>query len=785
MAGCTVENWTLKEFARALKSMNKDNKEIVVPMFQRGKRWNESQESTFIDSINKGYPVGTMLFYRRVDKQKEIYTLVDGLQRGNTIRKFMSSPTHYINRENIPDKLIENLSLILGVFYDENDIENRIKDIIINKIKERDAFSGIQYYPIAKEIINMYNCNQDITIEDIIQILELFLKNFQDEFEKIANTVIPVIVYSGAEDNLPEIFERINSKGTPLSTYEIYAASWPVNPKIMVDNKEIVDKVLKKYDSLSDNDFIVAYFDREEIRKNRKLSMFEYCFGLSRYLNDKYDFLHFDNKSKDDVIITMGFELVNACINNSNDRIKSLYLELEDIDMNLFQKRLIECIEFVGNIISNVTMFKGNRRNKNSILHSKYQIMSMISTTFREKYDISNLNKEKNTWMVNGELLEKNMLHHYINDIIRKEWNEGGTSKIHKVAKPNKYLTKISRNMWESTLNAYFEQNNIRQESKSVANPKKEDIVILNCIYLSLFSALDQLSLEKFDIEHIATKDQMKKLVSACKSNGLPISSIGNLCYLPQNINRGKGSKNFYQDINYNSDIDIRQIETKFSFTTLEDMEWMDIPYNLDDKEILKEYYLNFLNKRFERQKEMFYKALKIEEEEDPESSYDETELSNECDSNNKDKVANIKEDQELIREHLRCSLENVFNVKLVKKSKAILVSDDKSVGIALSVSQKYIQGNREKYWFAYRTSTLENLKGCKKIFVAYGCGSDGKLFIIPIDVLEHTKHRMRYTEKDGKIHWHVVFYSDKNNNFTWRLSTPIAEEIEINRYMV
>lgn len=43
--------------------MHKDNKRIVVPMFQRGKRWKKAQEQKFIDSLIKGYPVGTMLFY--------------------------------------------------------------------------------------------------------------------------------------------------------------------------------------------------------------------------------------------------------------------------------------------------------------------------------------------------------------------------------------------------------------------------------------------------------------------------------------------------------------------------------------------------------------------------------------------------------------------------------------------------------------------------------------------------------------------------------------------------
>ena len=44
MAGCTCENWTLEDLSSALRDMHKDNKRIVVPMFQRGKRWKKTQE---------------------------------------------------------------------------------------------------------------------------------------------------------------------------------------------------------------------------------------------------------------------------------------------------------------------------------------------------------------------------------------------------------------------------------------------------------------------------------------------------------------------------------------------------------------------------------------------------------------------------------------------------------------------------------------------------------------------------------------------------------------------
>ena len=53
MAGCKTENWTVKEVSDALQNNHRDNKRIVVPMFQRGQRWNKKQQQTFIDSLIK------------------------------------------------------------------------------------------------------------------------------------------------------------------------------------------------------------------------------------------------------------------------------------------------------------------------------------------------------------------------------------------------------------------------------------------------------------------------------------------------------------------------------------------------------------------------------------------------------------------------------------------------------------------------------------------------------------------------------------------------------------
>lgn len=73
MAGCITQNWTVRGISDALENKHIDNKRIVVPMFQRGERWNKKQQQTFIDSLIKGYPVGTLLFYEKYENEQWNY----------------------------------------------------------------------------------------------------------------------------------------------------------------------------------------------------------------------------------------------------------------------------------------------------------------------------------------------------------------------------------------------------------------------------------------------------------------------------------------------------------------------------------------------------------------------------------------------------------------------------------------------------------------------------------------------------------------------------------------
>ena len=516
----------------------------------------------------------------------------------------MTNPTEFFYDSNISDDFCQSVLQIVNANVSAN--YNVVRSILTDFIKKQKSFKNLQYYKPAKDIADRFNAGAT-PIGALIDVIAQFFEERQALYDQIASTVIPVIVYHGEEENLPEIFDRINSQGTPLDQYEVYAAAWPVNKRFKVSNTAIVECAIKKYDAFVEDGFVIHGYDREKMRSSKEVNAFEYLFGLSKFLVSKYDILGFQKGLADDTVNPLGFELVNACLNDT-DRIKTLYQNIYDIaDIGAFVNALNNAIKFVVDSVSAIIRFKGNSRSGTKLFHSKYQILSMISTTFKEMYGSGDYSKVDDAWDSKKDVIARNLRLYYVYDIITNYWSEGGTGKIHSAAKPNRYMIEISPRMWRNALDAFFDKSMLRTESKQIANPRSEEYVLLNCIYLNTFTAMDQLSIDKFDVEHIAPKEQMKKLIAATSGAGLPISCIANLCYLPEYVNRSKRDRNFYQDTKYLQHINLDEVERKYSFTTRNDLEWMDMDYTgSDDFDALKEFYEDFCISRFDVLKRLF-----------------------------------------------------------------------------------------------------------------------------------------------------------------------------------
>ncbi len=71
----TASNYTIEELLVLV-----DRKNVQIPYFQRGQRWEKGDIAKLFDSIYKGYPIGTLLFWKRPGT-REVLWVVDGQQR--------------------------------------------------------------------------------------------------------------------------------------------------------------------------------------------------------------------------------------------------------------------------------------------------------------------------------------------------------------------------------------------------------------------------------------------------------------------------------------------------------------------------------------------------------------------------------------------------------------------------------------------------------------------------------------------------------------------------------
>ncbi len=96
-AGSTI--WTIGKLVQAVKDKSgTGTTRIEIPRFQRHLVWNERQRVDLIDSIHKGYPIGSIMLFKRFNpgSSHEVYQVVDGLQRTSTLVHYAERPLTYV-----------------------------------------------------------------------------------------------------------------------------------------------------------------------------------------------------------------------------------------------------------------------------------------------------------------------------------------------------------------------------------------------------------------------------------------------------------------------------------------------------------------------------------------------------------------------------------------------------------------------------------------------------------------------------------------------------------------
>ena len=228
---------------------------IKIPKFQREFVWNKNQTGKLIDSIIKGFPIGTFIFWKTRDELRHIKNI------GNA---------------KLPEKKSgESVSYVLDGQQRITSLFAVKKGLIITKegkeVDYKDISIDLSFDPSDEEQVIITDPSEDIRSVSVFKLLNGSLTDFLDQYDsddikKIETYQKRLTTYDFSTilineypiDIACEIFTRINTGGMELTLFEIMVAK-------TFDQQKDFDLAVE-YDLLiddpdSDNDLHFAGYD--------------------------------------------------------------------------------------------------------------------------------------------------------------------------------------------------------------------------------------------------------------------------------------------------------------------------------------------------------------------------------------------------------------------------------------------------------------------------------------------------------------------------------------------
>ena len=538
----------------AVKDIIEGNK-FKVPSFQRNVVWSKSKRKLFVDNIMEGNPFGSILVYQeRPDK----YVLIDGLQRISTIKDFLKNPFDYVDYLAISDVFVENMirrdyELKNNIVFDKEKEESTIKEIkkeIYDSLKKGKDAVAIKY-----QLVKSRGFLNDETIErNIINCVD----DFKSKLD-ISEIIIPTIIYTGDKERLPDIFYNLNTGGVNLTKYETFSSIWD-DKKYLVDDSDIINKIIEKYDNLRKNSDLEVEVTSNDIYE-KGITLFEYCYSISEILRDeskKYTHIIGDNKKSTDPI---GFDLLTIISGNPVNKAEVLDDVFRGTNAEFLVKLKRVITKTFDELVAALDKWVTGINGTINYTDSAYMIYHMFISYVRHNYKIDF--KKFTIEIIDGSKFNKafkeNLHKYYLFDYLSDYWKinrqVSDLSRELDSDSINKYANSISKGSWDEMLDSTFRDEQLLNSTNTISTKSK-----LFLDYLIKFKINEDRNLEKYfkpnaindasilvDFEHIVPQQYFKDLFGD-KSKNYPVSCIGNICYLAAKDNRAKKEKTLYED---------------------------------------------------------------------------------------------------------------------------------------------------------------------------------------------------------------------------------------------
>ena len=595
---------------------------LTIPRYQRGIVWTEKQKESLLESISFGYPVGSLLAFQTGQKNEKgsaplVWQLVDGLQRASTLIEYMDNPftiagiSSFINDEDVRDF---SKQIYDSPSHEQIEVIKSLIEAWLKEVKKPDSDAGFSNVRLLQYLRAALNDSEKLN--DNSKALELaeylgtgILQKIEDKVDLIGTSQLPIIVYTGSEDNVPEIFERINSQGIKLSKYETFAATWNAIGAV-IRNSEIKEAVSAKYAELTKAGYTVSGI--EDLQNgDDNYNLFEYLFGLGKILSERHRYL-FPESTEPDELVSSAFVIATIAYELKTSQMSKLAPKLRElnnggtIDLSAFESALFTaCADVEKKLMKYMSIgLNSFPESKRFLPHSENQIYSLIIRYMIEKFDI------EHNWSLRANSESAKLLNniplYYLLDVLNGEWAGSGDTRLWnvvwqleddgKVTRSPYYLVVPSKQTWEDALNNWHnkELNKLQFKRTSISPDSK---MVMKYLYSEIVTVADDASLT-FHIEHLWSVKALTDLIQASVSKeGWPISAIGNLSILTNSVNSKKLEKMLGDYKLVASDADVsgaqwNRIQEWLIHPQVEDLRHRD--------DLTKQEFIEFCSARFE-----------------------------------------------------------------------------------------------------------------------------------------------------------------------------------------
>ncbi len=502
---------------------------VALPSFQRSLVWNKDRKKNFIKTVLSKNPFGVLLIYQNPETHKQ--QIIDGLQRFTTLKEFEKKPLEYLDILFDDRKPFEAIiKLILNEYnsstyeHISNQIQNSIKKLFktytISELNTDRRFIN----ELRISIFSTYSQLEDTATGSLIrdEIYSLWMELVEEL--SIHKINIPIILYQGSADELPGIFERLNTGGTSLTKYEVFASTWSdvILKHVDISVAKIIEKryseVMEKTGMQIDN------YNDGDILANREITLYEYCFALGKLIKEKAPLLFGNKRSVSyDSVDSIGFSTLVTFLGSHLKKMSQLDKKINSKINPRILNRLTEKIISVYTNLEEILKY-------HTSIYGKYiesQVISMAYTLFSIKYkiDIETLEiTDKNNYLQDLKDFTENVAYRMFYDILRNFWSGSGDNKLFEILETpldnNKYLIPVPEESYRALLIEWM-NDMLDKPSKTINQESK--------LFLSFINSPIVNKVNDYSIANIIPKQILKdKMIS------LGVNHVANLYWIPK-----------------------------------------------------------------------------------------------------------------------------------------------------------------------------------------------------------------------------------------------------------